>query len=100
MHSLIKKTEQTLRKCYDDAQILETMFLIPQSLIFIPFIDCGFHFLGTETLDELSDQEDIPTLPGVVKRGEKNTSKGVGGRIPLTYRAKGIKCKKSANVLQ
>lgn len=62
----------------------------------------AFIFLATETLDELSDQEDIPTLPGLtVKREEeKNTSKGVGGRIPLTYRAKGIECKKSANVLQ
>lgn len=77
------------------------MFLISQNLIFTPFIDCSFHFFATEILDELSDQEDIPILPGLTlkREGEENTSKGAGGRIPITYRVKGIEYKKSANFL-
>lgn len=56
----------------------------------------AFIFFATETLDELSDQEDIAMLAGLtVKReGEKNTRKGVEGRIPLTYGVTRIECKK------
>lgn len=60
----------------------------------------AFFFFATETLDELSDWEDILRLPGLTaKREENNRSIGVGGKIPLIYRVKGIECKKSAKFL-
>lgn len=53
--------------------------MTPQDLVPPPSFTVTFIFLP-ETLDELSDQEDIPITAGLaVKReAEKNTSKGVG----------------------